>query len=760
MSIIPITIPPKTLAQSITSASSSFQVSDILKWDGSTNLAASDLGTQHFVAFVNATRTRIELMEIDPTTIASSSITILKRGLDFNGDETEVSAYKLDWSANETTVLFGTDVPQLLNNYIDKSRNQTITGYKIVPTPISDYHIATKKYVDDNVNGGTVSVDRVVEVGIAGETLVDGNLVYLKAADGRWWKCDADDTTTIDNVQLGIAQGAGTAGNSISGGVLRRGVDNAQSGGAAGSIGYASNTGGGISTSAGTYERAVGQFYSATEFYFDPFFYYTPTARYKAASAGSQGVPSSTNKYVTQDNTSNDSTDQTQTTQNATTEVGEADATTKKNKIAQSFVPTKTKIRSVFLYKIASSGIFTGTVTVALQADSSGNPSGSDLATKTFTNTEWEAKDAGEVEAIFSSEYTSLVAGSTYWIVISSSTSDNTNHPNFGSNSAGGYSSGSLKYNNTTDGWVAISGYDLYFKTSEGITSQVVKTNSSGKIESDFYDLTEMPLPAFNQKISFNTNSDSGASTAVRSTSNQSGSVLIIVEVSGGSGGNIIRLARDSVTGQYFPTHVFSGTGSSTTKMGVVVLGNYVYYFYDNGATMACRRVDLADLTNETAMTIGTAIDTSGAAPVNVNAFTDGKYIYVQENGGTTFHKLSVSGTTLTQVSTITVDSAFDNNDSCFFFDGEKIVMVECIGVGPTGNYRMTRFTDPTATPTLTTFGIGTMAKDSIGSSGTRAPVVANIDSTRMYVGQVHLVYDNATDQRVGFSIFPISKPA
>ena len=86
--------------------------------------------------------------------------------------------------------------------------------------------------------------------------------------------------------------------------------------------------------------------------------------------------------------------------------------------------------------------------------------------------------------------------------------------------------------------------------------------------------------------------------------------------------------------------------------------------------------------------------------------------------------------------------------------------MVECFGVGPTGNYRMTRFTDPTATPTLTTFGIGTYGKDAIASTGARAPVVANIDTQRIYVGQQHLVYDNATDQRSGVTILPVTKPS
>jgi hypothetical protein len=188
---------------------------------------------------------------------------------------------------------------------------------------------------------------------------------------------------------------------------------------------------------------------------------------------GSTGVPSSTNKFVTQDNILNSTTDQTQTTQNGTVELGEANATTKKNKIAQSFIPTKTKIRGVNLYKSADLGTFTGTVTVSLQADSSGSPSGSALATTTISNANYLALPVGEFDAIFTTEYSSLVAGNLYWIVIETSTSDNSNHPNIGKNTAGGYANGSVKYNNSTDGWTAISTIDLYFKTLQGVNNQI-----------------------------------------------------------------------------------------------------------------------------------------------------------------------------------------------------------------------------------------------------------------------------------------------
>jgi len=130
MSLYFLSIPPKKLSQSITSSSYSFKLNNIKSWKRNAlgvtiNLASSDFGTTAYGCLRNDTGTKIEIFEFDPATIASASITILKRGLDFNGDlTTQTTNYKLDWSANETTVQLGTDVPQLfqyLKEYVDSS---------------------------------------------------------------------------------------------------------------------------------------------------------------------------------------------------------------------------------------------------------------------------------------------------------------------------------------------------------------------------------------------------------------------------------------------------------------------------------------------------------------------------------------------------------------------------------------------------------------------------------------------------------------
>lgn len=126
MSLIFASIPPKRLAAAITAASTSFYLNNIKGFDllNSSDVSPSDLGTQHYCCFRNDTGTKIEIMEIDPSTlVAGGAITIVRRGLSYYGDRTtETSDLKLDWSANETIVQLGTDVPQIfqwLKEYID-----------------------------------------------------------------------------------------------------------------------------------------------------------------------------------------------------------------------------------------------------------------------------------------------------------------------------------------------------------------------------------------------------------------------------------------------------------------------------------------------------------------------------------------------------------------------------------------------------------------------------------------------------------------
>lgn len=527
--------------------------------------------------------------------------------------------------------------------------SSSLLGYDGAPTGLAGNNFATVTYVLSVVSGGTVAFDQqVVSNQTAGETLAVNELVYFKAADQRWWKVDADLTATFDTMILGFTKTAGIAGTTIT--VAISGPVSGFSGLTPGSKYYASNTAGSISTTAGTNSVYVGTAYSASILFLDFVSKTLPTQKEKDAMGGSTGVPSSTNKFITQDNVTTASTDQTQVLQDSSSTVGEANTTGLRNFLAQSFTPTVTKIRAVSLYKSASTGTFTGTVTVSLQADSSGSPSGTALATVTLTNFQWVSAPVGEILCTFTSEYGSMTAGSLYWIVIQTSTSDTSNHPNIGISTTGGYANGSAKYKNTTDGWVAISTIDLYFKTWQGTASQVVKTNTSGKIDSS---LLSIPTPYGSQ--TFGAGSLFGANepdnVPIAFGSNQSGTVFYFLIAS-----TLTRWAIDTTTGTYYQTHAVSFVAPYFVgpKYGSIVeIGQYIYIFIVNGsAVVICNRFLASDLTGSTSMSVPTISVSS-----QLSAWSDGTSLYITtDSTPTTCRKWSLSGTTFSAVSTVTCD--------------------------------------------------------------------------------------------------------
>lgn len=123
MSLKFTTVPTKRLAASILSTDASITLSDVLGWDGAA-LEAGDFGSQAFGVLRNPTNTLVEIFEFDPSTIATGTVTLTRRGLAFDATviTTEVAANKRDWVKGETLVEIGTDAPhvlQWLKNYID-----------------------------------------------------------------------------------------------------------------------------------------------------------------------------------------------------------------------------------------------------------------------------------------------------------------------------------------------------------------------------------------------------------------------------------------------------------------------------------------------------------------------------------------------------------------------------------------------------------------------------------------------------------------
>lgn len=308
-SINPITVPTKRLASSIDASAGTFQLNDILGWDGAA-LTSSDFGTVAYGVFRNDTNTIIELFEFDPTTIASTNITINKRGLKFTGDlTTEVTANKKTWVKNETFVEIGSNPPQLLQHFVDTISDETVAGIKtfssipVLPSsnPTANDEAARKAYVD-SVAGGSALYDQNLVSALAGETVAEGESVYLKEADGEWYLTDASASATSEVVIVGIAQGAGTDGNTISGGVLIGGIDKTATY-TAGSKYFLTDVAGALGTSAGTVEVLVGTGDANNNLVFEHIVTNESlTAAQKDAAVGNNTdiAVGSGNKYVTQ----------------------------------------------------------------------------------------------------------------------------------------------------------------------------------------------------------------------------------------------------------------------------------------------------------------------------------------------------------------------------------------------------------------------------------------------------------------------------
>ena len=624
-------------------------------------------------------------------------------------------------------------------------------GYDDAPASLSGNQFATVAYVLATVSGGTVVFDQqLISNQTSGEALAINDCIYYKESDAKWYKVDADTTTTYEGLQTGFNKTT-AAGADITIQVAISGPVSGFSGLTAGSKYYASNTAGAISDTAGTNSFFVGWALTTTQLLFNPSRKTVPSQFEKDAMVGTLGVPKSSNKFVTSDNISLASTDQSQTTQDAVSAFGEADSTGLRNILSQSIVPARTKIKGAYIYKTADTGTFTGTVTLTLEADSAGSPSGTPLATQTVSNIEWVNQAVGEIEVLFTSEYSTTI-GTTYWLVADTSTSDSSNHPNLGTNSAGGYTSGSMKYKNTTDGWVAIATTDLYFKTIEGTASQVVQSNSSGKIETTFYSRSEMPTPMFDQKI-YSGNSNPGARSV---TATADGSVLYIAVGSSSNNITVTRYARN-LAGRYIQTHSVNVVTNSYTgyQCGMTVYGSYLYVHYTVTGTNVydATRCLAADLTGATSMTVPVISASQG-----IQAWNDGTFFYAQAKGSTTVTKMSLSGTTFSTVSTGTSHATIGAilTEVGTFYDGKNNYMVYQSGT----TISIYKFTAPFANTISTT-----TTTSSLLNCGTAVATTGNgfgipIDSDLMYILLVDKSDEgDAGGDTYGYFFTPFTKP-
>lgn len=231
---------------------------------------ASDIGYGTLDPQSTTRKEFISFTGITQNADGSAQLTGVTRGLGFTSPFTASSTLRKSHPGQSIFIL--SDSPQFFNEYARRRSDETITGSWSIPTPTAATNPATKAYVDSVVTGGAITNDGIAMGAIAGETFATGTVVFFDDQQDEWMKASALVAASSTNVQLGVAQGAGTNGNAIDGGVLTQGLDSTQIGGTAGDTIYLSDTEGATSTSAGTISVVLGEMKSATEFYFDPVF--------------------------------------------------------------------------------------------------------------------------------------------------------------------------------------------------------------------------------------------------------------------------------------------------------------------------------------------------------------------------------------------------------------------------------------------------------------------------------------------------------
>jgi len=252
----------------ISSNATSFILTSFTVTQNGKKIQDSELSDIFYVTFEPGSRTRQEVVSC--TTVVqnvdgTATISGCTRGLAPITPYTASTSLQFAHAGGSIAIF--SNPPQLYNQMAIKDNDETITGYWDFPSPVGNNNPATKSYVLGVVTGGTISTNNTVVAGLAGETVATGTIVYLNASDSRWYKADNDLSSTYVDQTLGIAQGPGTAGVSISNGVLTYGFDSTQKAMTGGQYIFLSGTAGATSTA--TTSQVLGKAISATTMFFD-----------------------------------------------------------------------------------------------------------------------------------------------------------------------------------------------------------------------------------------------------------------------------------------------------------------------------------------------------------------------------------------------------------------------------------------------------------------------------------------------------------
>lgn len=154
--------------------------------------------------------------------------------------------------------------------------------------------------------------------------------------------------------------------------------------------------------------------------------------------------------------------DQSQLTQNDARWVGwDWSTSTITNKMAQQFLPSKSKLTGVIIRKVADIWTFTGTITAKIVNDNAWTIGTTTIASITLSNATYQAI-ANDTDYILNLPC-NLTAWTLYWLTIEASTSDALNYARFRLNSWNPYTSW-ICQTFYSWAWNTVA-FDFYFKT-------------------------------------------------------------------------------------------------------------------------------------------------------------------------------------------------------------------------------------------------------------------------------------------------------
>jgi hypothetical protein len=143
-------------------------------------------------------------------------------------------------------------------------------------------------------------------------------------------------------------------------------------------------------------------------------------------------------------------------------------------KQGQQFTAVRTNFDGVTIQRAANTGTFAGDITVSLQSETAGLPSGTVIASVAIANAVWNAITTNTDYTVVFNQ--AITPGTNYWIVIDSSTYDASNYTRVNGNSNAGLPNHRSQYNTS---WAAAQTTSLYYKIlSSGLLSILDAANA------------------------------------------------------------------------------------------------------------------------------------------------------------------------------------------------------------------------------------------------------------------------------------------